>query len=115
MIGGGDFSTYQAGITAAAIGTFVAMQGPIITIEGRSNAGPSPYAGSQVLETVQVTNDVSMYVLINWEQDLPGSTQVVQAMEAISSGGFDWHRLLFIAIDVEPYRGWEQSGVEYRI
>src|SRR5438876_8425842 len=36
-------------------------------------------------------------------------------MEAISSGGFNWHRLLFVAVDVETYPGWEQSGIEYRI
>jgi hypothetical protein len=116
MIGGVDFSKYQGGITVDAIRQALAAQGPVVTIQAFRNDGPNQFCGEQLVKTKQAGGkDLSIYTLLNFNRaDWPGQVQVDMSL-AEAAKGVDIRELLFVSLDVEPYPGWETSGVQYRI
>jgi len=116
VIGGVDFSKYQAGATVDAIREAVQAQGPLVTVQLFRNDGPNEFAGHQLYASKQAgATDLAGYVLLNWESgDWPGQVQVDMALTVVSPV-LDVRELLFVALDVETYPGWDQSDVAYRI
>jgi len=114
MIGGVDFSKYQLGVTATAIRQAISAQGPVVTVQAFRNDGPNEFCGQQLMRCREAgTEDLSIYVLLNWDRaDWPGFRQVELALEAAAPFR---RELLFVAIDIETYRGWQVSDVAYRI
>jgi len=116
MIGGVDFSKYQAGITADAIRQAIQAQGPVVTIQAFRNDGPNEHVADQLVAAqVAGTNDLSIYTLLNFERaDWPGQVQVDMSL-AEAAKGIDIPRLLFVAIDIEPYPALNPASKPFRI
>ena len=112
-VGGGDIGIYGPTVTVAAFAELKARQGPIATIELFSDLGTNSAAHDQLVNAKAAGCDLSGYLLVNWERaDWAGQTQVKMAQ---TIAGDLWPELLFLAIDIEPYKGSEASDLAYRI
>ncbi len=115
MIGGVDFSKYQAGVTVEAVAGALGAQGPVVTVQAVRNDGVNEHCGRQ-LATAKAAGckDLSIYILPNYEIDKHGSLFVGDAV-AVAAGGLDIRELLFVAVDVEPYPSMNRASLPWRM
>jgi len=115
MIGGVDFSKYQASVTVDAIRQALAAQGPVVTVQAWRNDGINEHVGGQLARAKEAgCRDLSIYILPNYEIDKHGSLFVREALGAVSAN-VDPRELLFVAVDVEPYPSMNRASLPWRM